>query len=388
MEAVVDLAGFDALLGVLGAEGYRVVGPVVRDGAIGLGELRSTDDLPRGWRDVQGPGTYRLERHGGEELFGWAVGPQSVKAELFPPRAVEWRAQRHDGSVTVEEVRDTAPPVAVVGARPCEVAAVRVLAGALDAGPAPDPRFHGRRAQAVVVAVECGRPSGTCFCASMGTGPDLPVDPGPDGAAPGADVVLTELLDEDGHRFLARAATRRGAALLEAVPHRRATASAHEARAAVLDRSESSMGRALDTDGLPGLLERNIEHPAWDDVAERCLSCGNCTLVCPTCFCSTVEDVSLLDGTVERHRSWASCFDLAHSYVHGGPVRASPASRYRQWCTHKLSTWWDQFGTSGCVGCGRCITWCPVGIDITEEAARIRSTDGARVRAGGGAAGA
>src|SRR5207247_10247427 len=88
--------------------------------------------------------------------------------------------------------------------------------------------------------------------------------------------------------------------------------------------------------------------------------------------CATVGDVTDLPVThAERWLRWASCFDLDLSYLHGGPVRSSTRSRYRQWLTHKLGTWHDQFGESGCVGCGRCIAWCPVGIDITAEAARL-----------------
>ena len=148
------------------------------------------------------------------------------------------------------------------------------------------------------------------------------------------------------------------------------------AAAAVSEECASQMGRELDTDGIKELLYRNMEHPRWDEVSERCLTCGNCTLVCPTCFCHTVEDMTDLAGEeAERVRQWDSCFNLDHSYIHGGSVRNAPPSRYRQWMTHKLATWIDQFGTSGCVGCGRCITWCPVAIDITEEAAAIRATD-------------
>ena len=133
------------------------------------------------------------------------------------------------------------------------------------------------------------------------------------------------------------------------------------------------MGRELDTTDIRELLYRNYEHPRWDEVAERCLACGNCTMVCPTCFCTTVEDVTDLAGEhVERHQRWDSCFTIDYSHIHGGAVRGSTRSRYRQWMTHKLATWIDQFGSSGCVGCGRCITWCPVGIDITEEARAIR----------------
>jgi sulfhydrogenase subunit beta (sulfur reductase) len=148
-------------------------------------------------------------------------------------------------------------------------------------------------------------------------------------------------------------------------------------------RTAASMGRELDTGGIRDLLYANFDHPRWDDVASRCLACGNCTMVCPTCFCFRIEDVTELAGTAaERHRSWDSCFAVDHSYLHGGPVRESNRARYRQWMTHKLATWIDQFGTSGCVGCGRCVTWCPVGIDITEEAAAIRATSAAAGQTG------
>jgi ferredoxin len=138
--------------------------------------------------------------------------------------------------------------------------------------------------------------------------------------------------------------------------------------------SEQPRGRHLETAGIRELLLDNLEHPRWQTVAERCLSCANCTMVCPTCFCSSVEEVSDLTGDhVVRERSWASCFTAEHSYMNTGAVRKSTASQYRQWLTHKLATWHDQFETSGCVGCGRCITWCPVGIDLTEEVAAIRA---------------
>ena len=145
-------------------------------------------------------------------------------------------------------------------------------------------------------------------------------------------------------------------------------------REQIIEGAAQRMGRELDTTGLRELLQDSLEHPRWDEVAERCLTCGNCTMVCPTCFCTTVEDVTDLSGEqAERWRSWDTCFSLDHSYVHGGSVRPTGRSRYRQWLTHKLGTWWDQFGTSGCVGCGRCIAWCPVGIDITEEAEALRT---------------
>jgi ferredoxin len=198
----------------------------------------------------------------------------------------------------------------------------------------------------------------------MGTGPS---------AESGFDLALTELLDGE-HRFLVEAGSERGLEVLAEIPSRPAQAADVEAASASTESAARRMGRELDTHDLLGLLRSNLEHPRWDEVAERCLTCGNCTLVCPTCFCSSVDDETDLSGDAARWRVWDSCFSVDYAYVHGGSVRPSGRARYRQWLTHKLGTWHEQFGTSGCVGCGRCITWCPVGIDITEEVAAIRAT--------------
>jgi ferredoxin len=223
-----------------------------------------------------------------------------------------------------------------------------------------------RRRDAFIVAVNCGEPGGTCFCTSMGTGPK---------ADAGFDLALTELIDEARHEFLVEVGSEAGGDVLARLPHRAASSADLAAAEAVVERTRNAMGRELETDGLKELLQANSTHPRWDDVAERCLTCGNCTSVCPTCFCTTVEDHSDLTGSsAERIRKWDSCFTMDFSYIHGGSVRNTGSSRYRQWITHKLANWIDQFGTSGCVGCGRCITWCPVGIDITVEAAAIRAT--------------
>jgi ferredoxin len=283
----------------------------------------------------------------------------------------ETRADGEGGwEIAVDEEEE--PPLAFLGVRSCDLHAIRSLDTALLDIPHPDPHYARRREGLLVIALNCGVAGGTCFCVSMGTGPR---------AEAGFDLALTELIDDDGgHRFLAEAGSERGAELIAALPATPAPAEEVDAAEAVVERTRGSMGRALEADGVAELLQRNLEHPRWDEVSERCLTCGNCTMVCPTCFCTDVEDTTDLAGNAERHRRWDSCFNLGFTYVHGGSVRPTTRSRYRQWMTHKLSTWGDQFDSSGCVGCGRCITWCPVAIDITEEAAAIRATDGAVAR--------
>ena len=356
----------DQLVDALCVRGYRVLGPTVRDGAIVYDDLDSAAELPIGWTDRQDGGSYRLERRSDEARFGYAVGPHSWKRYLFPPRIRLWKGQR-DGSVAEEPLDET--PLAFVGVRSCELHAIEIQDRVFTGGAHVDRDYAARRAGAFLVAVNCFEPAGTCFCTSMGTGP---------GVEAGYDLALTEILDGE-HRFLAEAGSDRGAEVLAALPSRPAVDADQRAAGASIESAEAKMGRTMEAWDLRELLARNLDHPRWDDVAKRCLTCGNCTLVCPTCFCSAVEDETDLAGEESsRWRVWDTCFSVDYSYIHGGSIRPSGRSRYRQWMTHKLGTWHDQFGSSGCVGCGRCIAWCPVGIDITEEVAAIRATEGAQ----------
>ncbi|MBJ3812651.1 4Fe-4S dicluster domain-containing protein [Streptomyces flavofungini] len=375
--AVLDRQGLAALVAALVADGRTVVGPTVRDGAVVLAELTSADDLPFGWGVELDAGRYRLTPREDGAAFAHSAGPQSWKSFLHPQREQLWSARRGpDGVPTFTETPPEPHTYAFLGVRPCDLRAIaiqdRVLAGgppqALDparAGdtPSQDRGYRQRRRGALPIAAECTEPGATCFCVSTGGGP---------AADDGFDLALTEVVDGDGHRFFVRVGSEEGARLLDAVPHRSADLTTESVARGAVDAAREHMGRSLPPLDLRTLMGESLGADRWDDIASRCLTCANCTMVCPTCFCTTTEEVTDLTGDhTERWQRWDSCFDLDFTLLHGGPVRASARSRYRQWLTHKLSTWHDQFGTGGCVGCGRCITWCPTGVDITEEVAAL-----------------
>jgi sulfhydrogenase subunit beta (sulfur reductase) len=356
-------AQFQALIDTLREAGHMVIGPVREAGAIVYREVTRDTDLPAGWTTQHAPGRMTLAPRADAALFGYVAGAQSFKPYLFRPTRTVWRAQRSAEGFAVEPA-EAPPRLAFLGVRACELKAVGLQDAVLNAGAEADADYRARREGLFIVAVNCGTAGGTCFCVSMQSGPR---------AHAGFDLALTELIDAGRHDFLVEIGSERGAALAARLPLAPAGAADIAAAEAVVAATAQQMGRRLDTDGLKALLQAHPEHPHWQNVAARCLACGNCTAVCPTCFCSTTEDLTSLDGaTAERRQTWASCFSLDFTHVHGGAVRPRPEQRYRQWMTHKLAGWVDQFGEFGCVGCGRCITWCPAGIDITAEAAALR----------------
>ena len=364
---VIAANDFQHLLNALAGRGYQVMGPTLEDGQLIYGEIGKVTDLPIGWTAFQEGGTFRLEKRRGQAWFGFAVGQQSWKQFLWPPLQTLYQAQREGAGFQVIPGAEAVPKFAFLGVRACELAAMAVQDRVFLQGAHVDPTYRARRESAFIVALNCAhQDKGVCFCVSMGTGPR---------ATMGFDLALTEVLQGDDHFFVVEIGTDRGAEIIQPVPQRMADQPEIDAAARVVAAVAGNMGRELDPTGIKDVLYANYEHPRWDEVAARCLTCGNCTMVCPTCFCHTLEDSLSLNGAVgERRRRQDVCFTVDFSYLHGGSIRPSPRSRYRQWLTHKLATWIDQFGCSGCVGCGRCITWCPVGIDLTEEVRAIRET--------------
>ena len=360
---VLDFAGLNSLIARLKEDGFRTIGTVVQSSAIVYDEIQSADDFPRGWSDRQSPGHYRLAKSDSPRLFDQVVGPQSLKTLFHKPHTTLWSAVQSNGQLHFRAEASTNQPMAIIGVRPCEIAAMLAQDRVFSGGEFCDPRYLAQRAGAFIMAVNCLRPGGNCFCTSMQTGPQ---------ANSGFDVVLTETESDGKVIYVARGGSDRGQTMLTSLTGREATTIELEQEHQLIAEASRQMGQHLETTGLSESLALSHDHSHWKEVEGRCLSCGSCTSVCPTCFCSTVEDTADLTlHHAKRVRKWTSCFTREFTYLHGGHVRQSGASRYRHWITHKLSGWHDQYGSSGCVGCGRCVTWCPVGINIVEEATAI-----------------
>lgn len=355
------------LLDLLLQDGWTRIGPQVRDGQIVYDSLTSASALPWNVNDLQAPGRWSLQAippGPSPRAFAWANGPRGVKPWLFRPQENLLRIERDlRGRLKFIPQHAPAARLALIGVRPCDVRAILIQDRQFVHSQQPDPRYTAQRVGALIIAVNCTQPSDCCFCLSTG---------GSLRAEHGIDMAMTEA----DHGLVAEAFSARGQRLLEQLQLPLATsaeiASAEHALASAASQQRRQLPAA---EQLRRELPRRSSHERWQQLSEQCLACGHCTAVCPTCFCHRQVEQPNLDGMSSlRYRQWDSCFANGHSLLSGSELRPDSGSRYRQWLTHKLAWWHEQFGTTGCVGCGRCISGCPAGIDLTQEAARLCNT--------------
>ncbi|MBF0298325.1 MAG: 4Fe-4S dicluster domain-containing protein [Oligoflexia bacterium] len=348
------------LISILGTEKFEIIGPQSIDGSIVYEKIENVDQLPWGILDYQWPGIYRLENTDINKAFIFTNGPQALKPYLFRAQELLFEVEKKENKNNKKKLnfipaKEEAPKLAFIGARACDLAAMAIQDKIFLADTHLDIYYRSRRENLFIIAVNCIRSSANCFCASTGDGPKV---------TKLYDILMTEIEEN----FVVQVGTDNGKRIIDQLELSHALPEHIKEADEYVEQAGLQQTKKLPDTNLRNLLFSNLNHPRWNDVAKRCLSCTNCTQVCPTCFCHSSLEQAILDGTKSGHyRVWDSCFTCGHSYIHGRVIRDDTRKRYRQWLTHKLGSWYDQFGTSGCVGCGRCITWCPVGIDITEE---------------------
>lgn len=345
------------MLNSLRNDGYKCVAPHRHEGEINYDTINSSSDLPWGYHDEQAPGHYQLNHNERKHAFGFTLPTTSIKPMLFKAKENVWKVARDEhGKLAFQPIVEF-EKIAVFGVRPCDLRGIEIQDRVFMENSYNDVRYVKRRENQFLIAMNCTKSHSNCFCVALGDAPK---------ADKGFDLAMTEI---EGEGFVVEIGSDKGRILLNQLNI--AAASGGQVQTALVQ-IENAVEMQHKT--LPPLKEveaklmANLEHPQWDDVASRCLSCGSCTQVCPTCFCHTERDEPNVLGTETNHtREWDSCFSIDHSYTHGDIYRENPKYRYRQWLTHKFSTWRDQFRTKGCVGCGRCVTWCPVKIDVVDE---------------------
>lgn len=326
-----DLEKFRAQL----ASQYKVLGPVARGNDVVFTEIQNAADLILSSRQSLLP-PKKYFRPPTEKLF------------TFKDRQV------------TEIAEASSEQRAVIGIHPCDVNGMQIL-DRVFGDTYPDPYYQQLRKNTLIVAQNCTTPCANGFCTSFNTGP---------GATAGFDLALTDL----GDNFLVEVGSEAGQALAAAAGLAEASEAEKQLAAHLISDCAAAMQpRKMAPADLPAFMLERVDHPHWQELKERCLACGSCTNVCPTCFCFDVKDpvdLSLTDGN--RERTWDSCQYYKFSRVALDHIfRPDRAARVKQRLFHKLAYYQQQFETNGCVGCGRCVDTCIVKIDPVEVVAAL-----------------
>ena len=264
---------------------------------------------------------------------------------LFLPQSEELLKYTKDGQVS-EPALDTKPKL-IFGMHACDTRAMTLLDTVFDAKDYQDPFWKARREATAIITLGCDEPCKTCFCTTVEGSPFN---------RQGADIIMTNI----GEAFHLEALTPKGEKLCKGLPL--ATKAEDRKVAKLQEQTTISMPKAFETEGLKAALDANFDSNYWEEVQRSCLGCGVCTFLCPTCFCFDIADEA---ARSKRYRNWDTCmFSVYSKEASGHNPRPSRKERTRQRLMHKYSYWVDQIGKIGCTGCGRCVRYCPVGLDI------------------------
>jgi len=346
------------IVAVLMAEGYTVIGPKDKKLALNLEKLSSPDELALGFVSEEKEGYYRLKP--AKTLAIDAAKPMnSPKYYTEKANQLLYTASQVNNQWEFKTAVVEPEPIAFFGLNACDVASLYILDLTFKQE-FKDPVYEkNRQAVQFVVGVNCTHPGNNCFCSTYNTGPRLTYP---------YDLGLTCL----GETYLVEAGSQKGKEVLAKLKSEPASQAHLQQKETLLEKAKKQMSKAFNLKKACQVLADNYEHPYWDEPSERCLSCANCINVCPTCYCYQIyRRANLSADEVAVFRSLDACHHLEFAAVHGGNFRPRRVDRLRHWVNHKIFWTIEQYGVPGCVGCGRCITWCPTAIDITEPVFRL-----------------
>jgi sulfhydrogenase subunit beta (sulfur reductase) len=299
-------------------------------------------------------------KQGREVLLDSGNPKISPKGILFPQSEILFNYRSEGDTVAIEVPSNEEKPYLIFGVHPCDAMSLTMLEKVFG-GKYKDPYYLERKSKAVVVSTGCPHPPPTCFCTSVGGGPFSPT---------GSDLLFIEIGDE----YVIQIVSDKGRKLLEDTGLGEADKEKLALRDNVMKRAEAAMGSRVETGGLKEKLDNLFDDPVWGPLTEKCLGCGICTYLCPTCHCFDVLDEAVgPDG--KRLRIWDSClFPLFTLQASGANPRRTVRERYRQRIMHKFSYLVEEHALIGCSGCGRCVTECPVNLDIRQVLNTIQGT--------------
>lgn len=333
MEKIISQQNLEKLVEKLSAE-YDVFAPVVRDKFSEFSPVKNLKEC-------------NLE----------ILNTTKPLKQLFLPQSERLFSIERDGEkVTLDSRGPLKKKRIILGAKSCEVKGLELLANVYGSAEHPDELFLDRKKNTIIIGLTCDKPADTCFCIALGVNPV---------EEKGMDIVLTKINGE----FVIKSFTRQGEDLLKEYGNLLEDASKEE-----LDKKKKleevipgKQNVSLDLSGIKSKLDNGFDHPVWEEENLRCIACGACAYLCPVCQCFDIHDETGKGGALARYRTWDTCMSPDFTQMAGGHnPRAKKRNRFRQRFMHKFKYYPDLFNTPGCTGCGRCIQFCPVNIDIVE----------------------
>jgi ferredoxin len=289
------------------------------------------------------------------------LNPQkSLKEVFFPQDEVMFRYEKVDQETQMVSTEEVKRERVVLGARPCDIEAISIIEEVFSGREYTDIYFLNKRKATMIIGMACHQPLPTCFCSSTGGGPFV---------RKGSDLFLIDL----GEAYLVEILTEKGEAFKKNKFFKKTSAKNLQLAKELEEKASKKTDSTIPVKGIDQKLDQWVESPFWDRVHEKCISCRVCTYLCPTCHCFDIMDEALNEKG-QRVRNWDSCLSEFYTLeTSGHNPRATCRERTRQRLMHKFNYFPKVFDRIACVGCGRCILYCPVNFDIREVIKEINA---------------